>query len=201
MKTNSRGLALIKAWEGCKLEAYRDAVGVWTIGYGHTWAAGNPRPAQGMKITQARAEEILIVDLIQYERAVINALTTEPNENQFAAMVSLCFNIGPGNFSKSSVVRYWNAGMPDKAAAAFLLWNKAGGKILKGLANRRAAEIKLFNKPVEPFARNADVRTDKHEPRFAQPVPPIPDLPDPIIEEPPVRPSLWQWIAGIFRRA
>lgn len=144
MKINAAGLDLIKRWEGLRLTAYKDAVGIWTIGYGHTAEAGPPAPKAGTKITDEEAEDILKRDLRQYERAVTKAVSIVPSSNQFAAMTSLCFNIGPGNFAQSSVVRLLNAGKPREAADAFLLWNKAGGKVLKGLTARREDEKKLF---------------------------------------------------------
>lgn len=144
MKINAAGLDLIKRWEGLRLTAYKDAVGIWTIGYGHTTEAGPPAPKAGMKITDEEAEDILKRDLRQYERAVTKAVSIVPSSNQFAAMTSLCFNIGPANFAKSSVVRLLNVGKPREAADAFLLWNKAGGKVLKGLTARREDEKKLF---------------------------------------------------------
>ncbi len=144
MKINAAGLDLIKRWEGLRLTAYQDSVGVWTIGYGHTAEAGPPAPKAGMKITEQEAADILARDLGQYERAVTKAVSIVPSANQFAAMVSLCYNIGPTNFAKSSVVRLLNVGQPREAADAFLLWNKAGGKVLKGLTARRENEKKLF---------------------------------------------------------
>ena len=150
MKTNAAGLKLIKQWEGLRLDAYPDpATGgePWTIGYGHTSAAGAPKVSKGMRITEAEAEEILRRDLGQYEFAVAQAILTDMNENQFAAMVSLCFNIGPGNFKSSSVVKRFNAGDISGAAEAFLMWNKANGKVMQGLVNRREAEKKLFLTP------------------------------------------------------
>ena len=144
MKINAAGLDLIRRWEGLRLTAYQDSVGVWTIGYGHTAEAGPPAPKAGMKITETEADDILTRDLGQYERAVTKAVSIVPSANQFAAMVSLCFNIGPTNFARSSVVRLLNIGQPREAADAFLLWNKAGGKVLKGLTARREDEKKLF---------------------------------------------------------
>ena len=144
MKINAAGLALIKRWEGLRLTAYQDSVGVWTIGYGHTAEAGPPEPKANMKITEKEANDILTRDLGQYERAVTKAISVAPTSNQFAAMVSLCYNIGPTNFAKSSVVRRMNEGNSKAAADAFLLWNKAGGKVLKGLTARREDEKKLF---------------------------------------------------------
>ena len=102
MKTSASGVALIKQFEGVRLKAYRDAIGVLTIGYGHTSMAGNPVVKPGLKITQDEATLILWRDLVKYETAVESRLTRTANQNQFDAMVSLCFNVGPGNFAKSS---------------------------------------------------------------------------------------------------
>lgn len=153
MKTSRDGIALLKKWEGCRLKAYLDPVGIWTIGYGHTSAAGLPKVAAGLIITRQEAEDILVRDLVQYESAVAKALTRSASQPQFDAMVSLCFNIGPGAFAGSTVVRKFNAGDVAGAADAFRLWNKAGGKVLPGLEFRREDERKLFMttqpKPVE----------------------------------------------------
>jgi len=148
MKTNRAGIELIKSFEGLELAAYKCPAGIWTIGYGHTTAAGPPAVKSGMKITAEQATEILVRDLVSYEAAVMNALRRNPNENQFSAMVSLCYNIGPGAFASSTVVKKFNAGDAEGAAAAFRLWKKADGKVLKGLIQRREAEIELFRAPV-----------------------------------------------------
>ena len=155
MKISRAGIELVKRWEGCRLRAYQDSVGVWTIGYGHTSAAGDPKVTPGLKITQQEAEDILVRDLVKYEAAVQKSLTRSPTQPQFDAMTSLCFNIGPGAFAKSSIVKKFNAGDVQGAANAFLLYNKAGGKVLQGLVNRREDERKHFlkeapQKPVEP---------------------------------------------------
>ena len=150
MKTGTEGLSLIKAFEGWRSEAYRDSVGVWTIGYGHTAAAGAPRPVPGMVITKAEGERMLRNDLLIYELAVNNALKVDVTQNQFDALVSFCYNVGPGNFKKSSVLRYTNEGRFDEVPARLLLWNKAGGKVLRGLTRRRKAEGHLFITPGLP---------------------------------------------------
>jgi lysozyme len=144
MKTGPRGLGLIKSFEGLRLDAYTDAVGVWTIGYGHTAAAGAPRPRAGLKITKEEADAILAGDLTKYESAVSRVVSRQPNQNQFDAMVSLCFNVGPRNFSGSRLVKLFNAGDDEGAANAFLAWRKADGKVLSGLERRREAERRLF---------------------------------------------------------
>lgn len=144
---NKEALALIKSFEGKMLKAYKDPVGIWTIGYGHTAAAGPPAPKAGMVITDKMAESLLIKDLVKYENAVKSAVKVPMNENQFGALVSLCYNIGPGNFAKSTLVRKLNAGDISGATTQFDVWVNAGGKKLAGLVRRRDAEQALFRKP------------------------------------------------------
>lgn len=146
MKTNQAGIELIKEFEGFRGKAYKCSADVWTIGYGHTSAAGEPFVKAGMVMTESEAEALLKKDIKKYEDAVNRAITVALTDNQFAACVSLCYNIGPGNFAKSSVVRFCNKKQFKDAADAFNLWNKAGGKVLPGLTRRRAAEIALFTK-------------------------------------------------------
>jgi len=149
VKTSIAGIEAIAKHEGLRLRAYPDpATGgePWTIGYGHTSAAGLPKVLRGMVITKERAREILANDLVKFENAVEKALTVNPTQNQFDAMVSLCFNIGPANFGKSSVLKFHNGRQFEKAAGAFALWNKAAGKVMAGLTARRAAERALYLK-------------------------------------------------------
>lgn len=174
MKTNRTAIDIIQRWEGLRLEAYKCPAGIPTIGFGHTSAAGEPKVFMGMKITRQEAADILVKDLVKYEAAVTRALTRVPNENQFSAMVSLCYNIGPGAFAGSSIAKRFNQGDVEGAAEAFLLWNKAGGQVLKGLVNRRADERKLFLTPVAKPA----------------PLPPPPDVePAHIPPEKPAQPA------------
>lgn len=144
MKMNMAGIELVKRFEGCRLTAYKDAVGILTIGYGHTSMAGGLQVEKGQRITAFEAEEILIADLATFELAVIKKLDRTPNDNQFAAMVSLCFNIGPTAFARSTVCKAFNAGKLDLAGGAFLMWVKAGGRKMPGLVRRRKAERELF---------------------------------------------------------
>lgn len=150
MKTSREGIALIKRFEGLRLKAYRDSVGIWTIGYGHTSMAGKPTVSAGLTITAQEAEDILVNDLVKYEAAVDKAIKRNPTQSQFDAMVSLCFNIGPGAFAKSSIARKFNAGDVEGAADAFLIYRKAGGKVLPGLEARRRAERAHFLKDGVP---------------------------------------------------
>jgi lysozyme len=153
MKTNRAGIELIKVSEGCRLKAYRDQAGIPTIGWGTTTAAGFGEIKMGMTITQEQADEWLVASLPKYEAIVQRSLKRNPNENQFSAMVSLCYNI-PKAFPESTVVRQFNAGNAQAAADAFLLWNKVRdpvtGKLEEsnGLKKRREAERQLFLRPV-----------------------------------------------------
>ncbi|WP_288582003.1 glycoside hydrolase family protein [uncultured Methylobacterium sp.] len=147
MQTSHNGELFIAAYEGVVLRAYPDpATGgaPWTIGVGHTSAAGAPKVAPGMVITRDQAFDILARDLKGFEAAVLKAVKPPLKQHQFDACVSLCFNIGAKNFSSSGIVRHINAGRWPEAGAAFALWNKAAGKVMSGLVRRRAAERTLF---------------------------------------------------------
>lgn len=158
MKVNKAAMDLIKEFEGLRLEAYQDSVGVWTIGYGTTARAGvgiSPRP--GMVITEAEASHYLEKAVSKFADSIRSAITAPINENEFGAFVSLAYNIGPGAFKRSSSLRHFNNGDKARAAQNILLWNKAGGKVLRGLVRRREAEKALFEKPVAhiPFDQPA----------------------------------------------
>lgn len=142
---NGAGYLLVKEFEGLRLRAYLCPAGVWTIGYGHTDGV-----REGMTITQTQADDFLDRDLDWAEECV-GKFAKDPSDNEFAAMVSLCFNIGAARFAKSTVLRLHNAGDKLGAARAFRMWNKAtvGGKLveLPGLTRRRLAEEGLYLKP------------------------------------------------------
>lgn len=142
-----QAIDLICEFEGLELTAYLCPAGVWTIGYGHTSAAGDPVVRQGMTITQEEAEIILRQDLYKYKKAVMSAVKVKMTDNQFGAFTSLCYNIGPGAFRKSTAVRRFNAGDVAGAAEALTWFNKSRGKVLRGLVRRREAERALFLTP------------------------------------------------------
>ncbi len=144
MKMTVEGLALIKRFEGLRLDAYRDAVGVWTIGYGHTSMAGAPQVHAGLRITEADAHEILARDLDAFVRGVRDTVTVELSATQFSALVSFAFNVGLGGFKRSSVLTAVNSGDFDAVPRRLNLWTKAGGRVLPGLVRRRSAEGALF---------------------------------------------------------
>lgn len=144
MKTGPKGIKLLKQFEGWRSKAYRCSAGVLTIGYGHTSMAGPPKVTPSMTITKAQGEAILKKDLKKYEKAVNDYVRVQLTQEQFDALVSFCYNVGPGNFKKSSVLRYVNARRFDDVPSRLMLWNKAGGRVLRGLTRRRAAEGELF---------------------------------------------------------
>ena len=140
--TGNGGIALIKQYEGLRLTTYKDAVGITTIGYGHV---ENPIPPGGTRtITAEDAEQILREDLQRFEHDVNNMLTVEVTQNQFDALVSFAFNLGPANLKSSTLLRKVNSGDFNGAAEEFPKWNHAGGQVLAGLTARRNAEKTLF---------------------------------------------------------
>ena len=140
MKLGERGTEILKYFDGCKLTAYQDSVGVWTIGYGHTKGVYN-----GMTITQEEAEQMLLTELEEYEGYIENMVTVPLTQNQFDALVVWIYNLGPTNFKNSTLLKELNAGNYNAAGQEITRWNKAGGKVLAGLVKRREAEAELFN--------------------------------------------------------
>ena len=147
MKTGYEGLKLIKEFEGCKLISYKCPAGVWTIGIGSTrYADGSPVKANQALPNEAAAIQLLTKTLASYEHTV-NTIGTELTQNEYDALVCLCYNIGSGNFATSTLVKMLKAGEPkSEVAKQFLRWDKAGGKPLAGLTRRRNAEAELFLK-------------------------------------------------------
>ena len=139
MKISQEGLALIKKFEGCELEAYKCAAGVLTIGYGHTKGV-----TESMKITQSEAESMLVEELVEYEKAVLAAVTISIDQCMFDALVSWTYNLGPTNLRSSTLLKVLNSGAYDDVPSQIKRWNKANGKVLDGLIRRREAEALLF---------------------------------------------------------
>lgn len=140
------GIDLICGFEGLRLKAYDDGVGVWTIGFGTTIYPNGIRVKKGDTCTEAQAKAYMAHDLKKFESAINNAVTVPINQNQFDALVSLAYNIGIGAFSKSTLVKKLNAGDIRGAAEQFDAWVNAGGKRMQGLVNRRAKEKEVFLK-------------------------------------------------------
>ncbi|MEG6302753.1 lysozyme [Enterobacter hormaechei] len=144
MQTSEKGIALIKEFEGCKLTAYQDSVGVWTIGYGWTQPVDGKPIRAGMTIKQETAERLLKTGLVSYESDVSRLVKVVLTQGQFDALVSFTYNLGAQSLSTSTLLRKLNAGDYAGAADELLRWNKAGGKVLNGLTRRREAERALF---------------------------------------------------------
>lgn len=148
MKMNAEGIKLLKEFEdarGTMGHAYWDKTGeVWTIRWGFTKGV-----KEGDYMTEDEAEERLITELEEYEQGVESLCLREPTSNQFSAMVCLSWNIGLNpekGFPISDVLKYHNMGEFEEAANSFKNWRKSGGKVLRGLVRRRAAEAKLYRK-------------------------------------------------------
>lgn len=139
-KISDKGINLIKRFEGCSLSAYKCPANVWTIGYGHTGAD----VTQGKRISQEEAERLLRQDLTVHCNNVSKLVKVPLNQNQFDALVSFEFNVGYGNFSKSTLLKLLNEKKYKEASEQFGRWKYAGGKVLAGLAKRREAEKELF---------------------------------------------------------
>ena len=139
MNISNKGIELIKKFEGCRLKAYQDSVDVWTIGYGHTEGV-----YEGMEISQHQADIMLGSDLVKYANYINEYVTVSLNPNQFDALTSWVYNLGPGNLKSSTMLKVLNEGSYDDVPFQIKRWNKAGGKVLKGLVRRREAEAELF---------------------------------------------------------
>ena len=147
MKLSQRGIDLIKQFEGYSSKAYPDpATGgePWTIGYGTTKYPSGEKVAKGDTITPNHAEYCLRNDVAKFEEGVSALLKVATTQNQFDAMVSLAYNIGLGNFGKSTLLRKHNEKCYTCAAGQFPVWNRAAGKVMNGLTRRRNAERALY---------------------------------------------------------
>ncbi|MDA3732022.1 lysozyme [Niameybacter massiliensis] len=160
MKISKVGMNLIKEFEGCQLKAYKCPAGIWTIGIGHTGTIDGKPVCAGMTITQEKAEQLLSECLEKrYEPAVRKF--TGLNQNQYDALVSFCYNLGPGIF-KGNLLGAINAKDWNSVANQMLLYNKArvNGVFteLKGLTRRREAERKLFLKEAEEVVKKVTIK-------------------------------------------
>jgi GH24 family phage-related lysozyme (muramidase) len=149
MKVSKEGLALIQKFEGLRLDAYYDVVGVLTIGYGHTGSDVTP----DLKITKERALEFLKWDCESAEQCINSFVNTKLNQNEFDALVSFIYNLGPTSFINSTLLKLLNEGTSRSTVAAeFPRWVRADGKVLQGLVSRRNAEKALFlTQPKHPL--------------------------------------------------
>lgn len=156
MRMSADGRAKLMQREGVRTKAYRDSVGVWTIGVGHTAAAGPPHPVAGMEISRAEVDRLLSRDLGQYENAVNSAVRVPLTQGQFDALVSFCFNIGIGGFKGSTVVKLLNKRDYRGAADAFMKWVKP-----PEIRGRRESERQQFVRAT--YAQVAEAKIDAGE--------------------------------------
>ncbi|MGN8097488.1 lysozyme [Methylobacterium sp. 22177] len=174
MDLSPLGRAALAAREGCRLRAYRDSVGVWTIGRGHTSAAGPPAVTEGLTLTQAEADALFAADLGPYVAAVRTALAKPVPQPFFDACCSLCFNIGPASFAQSSVVRFANAGDLPRAVEAFLMWGRPTAILARRQGERDQAALPAYGLVYARRGDPAPVRAPEG------PVPTAPARPDPL---------------------
>tara|TARA_R110001583_G_scaffold71869_5_gene201913 strand:- start:848 stop:1273 length:426 start_codon:yes stop_codon:yes gene_type:complete len=139
MKISDKGINLIKEFEGLELISYLCPAKVWTIGYGHTKGV-----QEGMEWTEEQAEEALKEEVIGYCRYVEELVEVPLNQNQFDALTSWTYNLGPTNLKSSTMLKVLNDGNYDGVPEQIKKWNKAGGQVLNGLIKRRDAEAELF---------------------------------------------------------
>ncbi len=168
MKTSPNGLALIKAFEGLFLKAYKDPVGILTIGYGHTDAAGAPKVTPGLIVTETQADRILADDLAAVEREVDLFITVPMTQWEFDALVSFHFNTGA--LRKGTVDDKLNAGKRQAAMDTLLKYVYAGGTQLKGLVRRREAEHQMFEGKIIAALDTAGVKQPPPPPPCPVPV-------------------------------
>ena len=153
-------LALLREFEGCRLESYRDGGGVMTVGYGHTGLLPFPvklRPNGTFRITQEQAEELLLRDAAHAAGVVEDHVTVALTMPQYDALASLVFNVGSGSFRHSRLLKALNKGKYHKAAQEFLVgWDTVAGRTDKGLVRRRAREYQLFLTPPLMMPRTSE---------------------------------------------
>lgn len=141
----SKALPIIKKFEGLRLTSYLCPSGLATIGYGATFYENGSRVQLGEKITIDRADSLLLMQVKLFENEVRRTVKSALNENQLGALVSFCFNIGGGAFSKSTLAKKANANPNDPTIRTeFMRWTRGGGKVLPGLVKRREAEANLY---------------------------------------------------------
>jgi lysozyme len=147
-KTGAAGIELIKTFEGFKSAPYKCPAGIPTIGYGATFYPNGKKVTMTDKaLTETESVELLKHMLVSFEKYVDSYCRDDINQNQFDALVSFAYNLGPANLKSSTLLKKVNANPADESIKLeFMKWVKAGGKTLKGLVARREAESKLYFK-------------------------------------------------------
>lgn len=147
MEVNKAGKDLIKRFEGCKLKAYKCPAGLWTISWGLTFYPDGTKVKEGDVITQQQAEDYFNAIVDDFAKKVDALIKSNVTDNNFSALVSFAYNVGMGNFQRSTLLRKVNANPKDKTIPAEMRkWVRANGEVLKGLVRRRDAEAKLYEK-------------------------------------------------------
>jgi lysozyme len=145
MEVNKAGRDLIKKFEGCKLKAYKCPAGLWTISWGLTFYPDGTKVKEGDVITQQQAEDYFNAIVDDFAKKVDALIKSNVTDNNFSALVSFAYNVGMGNFQRSTLLRKVNANPKDKTIPAEMKkWVRANGEVLKGLVRRREAEAKLY---------------------------------------------------------
>jgi lysozyme len=137
---SAKATQLVERFESCRLIAYLDGNGIWTIGWGHT----GPAVVEGLTCTQAQADAWQDEDLATADAAIARLVKVALNQNQWDGLASFVYNIGQGHFETSTTLRELNQGNTAGACVAIAMWNKVAGKVSRGLVIRRAAEQALF---------------------------------------------------------
>lgn len=145
MRISDRGIELIKRFEGYSSLPYQDAVGVWTIGYGTTRDVDEGTP----RIDKVKAEKLLLEDLRRFQDAIEQFTKVPLTQNQFDALCSFVYNVGIGAYKRSTLLKKLNKGDYDAVPVELMKWNKAGGRVLRGLTRRRTAEANLWQENLE----------------------------------------------------
>lgn len=147
-KTGTAGIELIKKFEGFMSKPYKCPAGIPTIGYGATFYPDGKKVTMSDKaITEAEGTALLASMLTKFEQYVDSYCIDTITQNQFDALVSFCYNLGPANLKASTLLKKVNLNPNDETIRAeFMKWTKAGGKVLKGLVTRRTAEADLYFK-------------------------------------------------------
>ncbi len=140
MTYSKAGIDLTERFEGCRINAYPDTGGVWTIGYGHTHGVH-----QGVTCTREQAQVWLEQDTQAAADAVNRLVQISLKQSEFDALVDFVFNLGAGAFARSTMLEDLNAGNLAAAALQFPLWDRDAGRVLAGLQHRRLAEEAEFN--------------------------------------------------------
>jgi len=144
--TSKKGIDLIKSYEGFSSKPYLCPANVVTIGYGTTrYPNGVKITLKDAPITEAKALEYLMFDMMSFERNVDAYCRNDINQNQFDALVSFCYNVGPNSLKASTLLKKVNINPNDPSIAnEFAKWNKGAGRVLKGLVRRRKEEAQLY---------------------------------------------------------